>query len=409
MPRIFLGIALLFCAALAGAADIPAALAGKWTMTGHVNIDAEPGDETMGDDSPKMDAVFAADTITMTMGDSMTIKMTWKVLAEKPEGIDIEVTGGYMGTDKKHKSQLVVLNDGIAILQNEHFMRGMRFGMKFVRADGKPIGLPPSTQPAKKPEAVVDPTSAEIAKQFSSQIEQITLGRTISFEDGDLSAPKVASSSQIQLQVSWPKELTVIKQNKAAVLVEAVTDTGESLIPTKKRDRDQHFFGGNVYNNQTDITLPIASPTKPAKAITTLRLTVSLGCEKKAATPLEFKGIKEWVGKDKPLSVGGKSVTIVSVEGTELKYSIEGNPDEVIKSVVIRDAAGKVLPSGGGGWSGDNETYTCTVHARKPIPDDATVQFIGVGEITVVELPITIKDIPLTYEAAAALGGAALF
>lgn len=403
MPRILLGIALLFCSTLLGAVDIPATLAGKWTMTGMVNLDPD-SDIVIGGDETKMDALFAADTITMTMGDAMTMKITWKVLAEKPEGIDVEMTGGFFGPNKeKQKSRLVVLADGIVLCHST----AMRMGMKFIRADGKPVGLPPSVQPAQKAVPVVDPNSPTLAKSFTSDIREITLGRTIHFEDGDLTAPKASSASQIQLQIRWPKGLAVLRQQKEAVLTEAVTDAGENLVPPRTKNRNQHFYGGNVYNNQTDLTLPITAPAKPAKTIAKLRATAFMVCERKAAEPLAFKGIKGWVGKEQPFA-GGKTVAIVSVEGSELKYRIQGSPNEVIKTVEIRDAAGKLLPSNNSGWSGNNETYTCTVHARQPIPADATVQFTGFGDTTVVEVPIEIKAIPLGEEAPAA-AGAALF
>ncbi len=408
MARILHGLALILCCTLLGAADIQGILAGKWSMNGMVSLDQDGSDENpFGDSMPKMDATFAGDAIELSMGNNVAMKITWTVLAEKPEGIDIEMTGGlFGGGDKRKKGQLVVLEDGIVLVDASMRGMGMRMGMKFTRADGKPVGLAPSVRP--KPPAV-DPNSPEIAKQFTSEVQELTISRTIRFEDGDLTAPKVQSSSQLQIILSWPKRLAVLRQHKAAELAEAVTDAGEDLIPPKGKDRHRFFQGGHVYDNRMHLSLPIAAPAKPAKSIRLLRATVNVVCERSASKPVVFTGIKSWVGKEQVLP-DGKTVHIVSVEGSELKYRIAGQQNEVIKSVVIKDAAGRILPSHGSGWNGSDGETICTVQARRPIPVDAVVEFTGFGDTAIVAVPIVLKDIPLGDEVpGAAGGGAALF
>ena len=379
-------------------AEIATILMGNWVFDGVVNLSGE-GPQVENDEKRlKLAIEIGKNVAAVKAEDGSIIMLNFRVLNEKPTGIQLEMNMVLTGPQNATVT-LVVLKDGIVICDNMQYLRGP----KLHRADGKPVGLAISTLATAK-KAVSDPArpspvaNQDLVKAFSAEIQQISFQRQASFENGDLTALRTSANTSLQMQVHWAKDSAVVLgQDGETVVEEALTDAGENLAKPKRAENDRHHYsrGGERNDPPLWIQAELATPTKPVKSFKILRGVIPLRCETKAGSILTCKNIASLMNKPQAIPETADSVIITASKEKTLTYTLPTTSHGKIKAVEILDSKGQALRSRNGGYDGNGETMTCTSRCETEIPQDATVRFILLGEVVTVPVPFSFKDVPL--------------
>lgn len=407
---------LLACAGLLSAVDLPKPdavlplLAGTWTVLGYVNLDdgkAVPNRANL----PMQTAVIQSATMAFLWEPDNRLSMPVKVLAVSATGIDLSTSGGFTGP-RARKSQIIIVEDGILLCEQ----RGVRMGLKLVRADGKPVGLPPSIAPAAVAlaatrAAVAATQAAALAEQFTVELTQISIGKSVSFRDGDLAEPQVNGQSSLQFQVRIPKGITVLGQGGEPSMATATTDTGESLVPPKSRDRNSHYNGGgNVHQDRMWVSIQLGQAEKPVAAFIKLAGTIPVKVQTEAGPVISIPLTAASVGVEQALTGTEHRVTIEKIGDHQVTIKVpHAARTSIIKQTLV-DADGNELEGRGTNSTGDGENYSETKRLAEDPPVGATLRIEMAGGSTVVNVPFSFENVGLTAAGVpAAAGGEPLF
>jgi hypothetical protein len=365
-------------------------LIGTWAITGMVDLD---DDKLITKPLPKeaeaINIRITANALVMSSGDKKEgdkkegYKIEFKALDHKADGIHAELKDR---NGHQQKGRFIILADGLLV-----DFDGASQCPKLCRTDGKPVGLTPSVLP-KPSVADTAPTSAPLASRFTVVLNGFSTSQNINFQDGDLTNASFNSDASLNLRVKWQKPIVCLGQDDAIVWQELTSSSGESLIPAPDERRRRNYRNRDYNNNrrETWAQAQLKAPTKPVDRITRMKGTIPMRCELKPGAMVEFKPIKDWIGKSQKLS-DTCTLTLIACSDKTIKYRTQRDADEIIREVQLVDADGTKLEDRGRG----SNNNTVSREYADPIPLDGALRIRLVGETTVVQVPFEFTNVPL--------------
>ena len=213
--------------------------------------------------------------------------------------------------------------------------------------------------------------------------------------DDDGTVRNTETTLRVSLRVAWPKDMNLVGVTDIRI-TEAVLDSGETVVPrAQNKDRMNSNFSSNSNgeNRYGYVQLPLAAPSGPFSAIKKVAGVISLSV---AGTPkeAELKPLSAFLGKSLALEgLNGEEITVERDKTRGMTISMPLDLQKRLAKVTFTTAAGTPIETNGWGSSSNNDEYKQTY--RVQVPDDGSMTISFYGDLTTIESPLTLSDLPL--------------
>ncbi len=251
-------------------------------------------------------------------------------------------------------------------------------------------------QAAEKPaEKAADP--AAIGKRISFRPQNAQYQIQTSFnEDG--AVRETEATLGLSLNASWPADLNPVAVTDIRI-TEAVLDSGETVVPRSiNKDRLSSHFDSSGERHYGYIQVPLAAPAGPfasIKQVTGVIVLSVAGAPKEA----ELKPLSAFLGKSLALDgLDGAEITVERDKKRGISITMPSDLQKRLSKVTFADAAGAPISTNGWGGNGGGQEYKQTYTVV--VPDDGAMTVSFYGDLTTVESPFSVSDIPMSAKPA---------
>lgn len=237
-------------------------------------------------------------------------------------------------------------------------------------------------------------------KKIVFQLQEAVYDIRAQFDDESIHQG-TSSNLTLSLRVEYPLDVNIVAVDEIK-LSEALMDSGETVIPKPVTSDHNHGNSGNRGNFTNDkelhygyFQIPLLAPNRPFSAIKSVTGIIALSVAGTAKN-YNLKPISKYIGKGLALDgLNGAEVVIAREKnGKGITLMYPRDLETRLKDVTFSDAGGRPIRIGG--WSSSSNGTSMSRTYTSAIPDDGVVAFTFHGDVAIAEVPISIKNIPMS-------------
>ena len=244
--------------------------------------------------------------------------------------------------------------------------------------------------------------AADISKRVTFRMQRAEYEIQTEFDEDGVTR-NTEAKLQLSLRAAWPTNVNLTGVTDIRI-TEAVLDSGESVVPrsiNKERLNFNRFENNGMNGNRYGyVQIQLASPVTSfvaIKQVTGVIVVSAAGAPKEA----ELKPLSAFLGKSLALDgLGGAEITVERDKARGITITLPKDLEKRLAKVAFLDGAGAPIQvNGWGSGGGGNDDFKQTYNAQ--VPDDGTMTVSFYGDLTQVEVPFSVSDIPMAAKAQA--------
>jgi hypothetical protein len=250
---------------------------------------------------------------------------------------------------------------------------------------------PPATEPEKPPASIPSPTAREVIKPLGVEVGGV---RLVKYSDKKRGIRPLGHQNgyTLSLILELPEPNLIIMDGRVE---KAVTDTGQDIIPERRRHTSSHRFSKD--NKAVVFDVELSLPDEAAKGLA--ELSGALRCLKSTGTKKINLGIMDFKDGTKS-KVDGFSIRSVGVtdwdkERTEMGLNVSLLRGSVKKVKVYRENGTQVEVHRGSAWSTEDRLLTYGIRTKGEFPPRGSIVFEVLDGITKHKIPFKLTNISL--------------